>query len=35
MQVLVCMYWKYLVLAQPAVSLYGASPLNHHATGRQ
>ncbi len=33
--VLVCMYWTRLVLVQPAASSYSASPLKHHATGRQ
>ena len=31
----VCMYWTRLVLVRPAASLYSASPLKHHATGRQ
>ncbi len=29
------MYWTRLVLVRPAASLYSASPLKHHATGRQ
>ncbi len=32
---LVCMYWTRLVLARPAASLYSASPLKHHPTGKQ
>ncbi len=31
----VCMYWTRLVLVRPAASLYSASPLKHHTTGRQ
>ena len=29
------MYWISLVLVRPAVSLHSASPLKHHAMGRQ
>ncbi len=32
---LLCMCWTRLALVRPAASLYNASPLNHHATGRQ
>ncbi len=32
---LLCMYWTRLVLVRPADSLYSASPLNHHPTGKQ
>ncbi len=32
---LVCMYWTRFVLVRPAVSLYSASPLKHHPTGKQ
>ncbi len=32
---LVCMYWTSLVLVRPAASLYNASPLKHHPTGKQ
>ncbi len=31
----VCMYWTRLVLVRPAASLYSASPLKHHPTGKQ
>ena len=34
-KLLVCMYWPRLVLVRPAASLYSASPLKHHATGKQ
>ncbi len=30
-----CMYWTRLVLVRPVASLYSASPLKHHVTGRQ
>ncbi len=29
------MYWTRLVLVRPAASLYSASPLKHHPTGKQ
>ncbi len=29
------LYWTHLVLIRPAASLYSASPLKHHATGKQ
>ncbi len=29
------MYWTRLVLVRPATSLYSASPLKHHPTGKQ
>ncbi len=32
---LVCMYWIRLVLVRPVASLYSASPLKHHPTGKQ
>ncbi len=32
---LVCVYWTRLVLLRPAASLYSASPLKHHPTGKQ
>ncbi len=32
-KLLVCMYG--LVLVRPAASLYSASPLKHHSTGKQ
>ena len=32
---LVCMYWTRLVLVRPVASLYSASPLKHHLTGKQ
>ncbi len=32
---LVCMYWTLFVLVRPAASLYSASPLKHHPTGKQ
>ncbi len=32
---LVRMYWTRLVLVRPAASLYSASPLKHHPTGKQ
>ncbi len=32
---LVCMYWTHLVLVRPVTSLYSASPLKHHPTGKQ
>ncbi len=31
----VCMYWTHLVLVRPAASLYSASRLKHHPTGKQ
>ncbi len=34
-KLLVCMYWTRLVPVRPAASLYSASPLKHHATGKQ
>ncbi len=34
-KLLVCMYWTRLVLLRPAASLYSASPLKHHPTGKQ
>ncbi len=34
-KLLVCMYWTRLVLVRPAASLYSASPLKHHPTGKQ
>ncbi len=34
-KLLVCMYWTRLVLFRPAASLYSASPLKHHPTGKQ
>ncbi len=34
-KLLVCMYWTRLVLVRPATSLYSASPLKHHTTGKQ
>ncbi len=34
-KLLVCMYWTRLVLVRPAASLYNASPLKHHPTGKQ
>ncbi len=30
-----CMYWTYFVLVRPAASLYSASPMKHHPTGKQ
>ncbi len=33
--VYVRVYWTRLVLDRPAASPYSASPLKHHATGRQ
>ena len=30
-----CMCWTRLALVRPAASLYSASPLKHHATGKQ
>ncbi len=33
-KLLVCMYWIRLVLVRPAASLYSASPLKHHPTGK-
>ncbi len=30
-----CVYWTRLVLVRPAASLYSASPLKHHPTGKQ
>ncbi len=32
---LVYMYWTRLSLVRPAASLYSASPLKHHPTGKQ
>ncbi len=32
---LVCMCWTRLVLVRPAASLYSASPLKHHPTGKE
>ncbi len=32
---LACMCWTRLVLVRPAASLYSASPLKHHPTGKQ
>ncbi len=32
---LVCVYLTRLVLVRPAASLYSASPLKHHSTGKQ
>ncbi len=32
---LVCMYWTLPVLVRPAASLYSASQLKHHPTGKQ
>ncbi len=32
---LVCMYWTRLLLVRPVASLYSASPLKHHPTGKQ
>ncbi len=34
-KLLVCMYWARLVLVRPVASLYSASPLKHHPTGKQ
>ncbi len=34
-KLLVYMYWTRLVLVRPAASLYSASPLKHHPTGKQ
>ncbi len=34
-KLLVCMYCPRLVLVRPAISLYSASPLKHHPTGKQ
>ena len=34
-KLLVCMYWTRLVLVRPVASLYNASPLKHHPTGKQ
>ncbi len=34
-KLLVCMYGTRLVLVRPTASLYSASPLKHHATGKQ
>ncbi len=34
-KLLVCMYWTHLVPVGPAASLYSASPLKHHPTGKQ
>ncbi len=34
-KLLVRMYWTRLVLVRPAASLYSASPLKHHPTGKQ
>ncbi len=34
-KLVVCMYWTRLVLVRPAASLYSASPLKHHPTGKQ
>ncbi len=34
-KLLVCMYWTRIVLVRPAASLYSASPLKHHPTGKQ
>ncbi len=34
-KLLVCMYWIRIVLVRPAASLYSASPLKHHPTGKQ
>ncbi len=34
-KLLVCMYGTGLVLVRPAASLYSASPLKHHSTGKQ
>ncbi len=31
----VCMCWTCIALVRPAASLYSASPLKHHTTGRQ
>ncbi len=33
--VYLCIYWTRLVLVRAAASLYSASQLKHHATGRQ
>ncbi len=34
-KLLVCMYWTRLVLVRPAASLFTASPLKQHPTGKQ
>ncbi len=34
-KLLVCVYWTRLVLVRPVASLYSASPLKHHPTGKQ
>ncbi len=34
-KLLACMYWTHLVLVRPVASLYSASPLKHHPTGKQ
>ncbi len=34
-KMLVCMYWTRIVLVRTVASLYNASPLKHHPTGKQ